>query len=297
MRRAAWIAAVACLPLAATGARAHEYWLAPSRYSGATGDSVRIECFVGTGFRGERRPWATRRAVRFEARDAALRDLKPGAVNGESRWAALALRDPGGLAVAYQSDFAFIEMNGPEFDAYLDVEGLSGPKRARSESGRASAPARERYARCARTWVAGHEPARITSAVGLTLEVVPERDPSAGGTVPVRILLRGRPLAGVLVRAWCAPPNAHQPALGAAERDSLGPVFQSRADARGRVVLPVRREGEWLVSAVHMEPSTDPTEADWQSWWSSLTFARERVQRSRTSRRTTESPSSSSRAK
>lgn len=265
-------AAVACV-LAAPAA-AHEYWLRPSRFAGSPGDTVNVEAWVGTGFRGERRPWAAPRALRLDARDTSIRDLKPGAVNGETRWAALTLRDAGGLAIAYQGDFAFIEMPGREFEAYLALEGLDAPRRARAAAGRSGDPGRERYARCARTWIAGTDPARITASAGLTLEVVPERDPAAGGALPVRVLLRGQPLAGTLVRAWCFPFGSGGRAGDPAVRDSVGPVFSARTDANGRAVVPVQRAGEWLIGTVHMEPSTAPREADWQSWWGSLTFAR-----------------------
>lgn len=273
MRLRSLLAACAACALAAPAA-AHEYWLRPSRYSGAPNDSVTVEAWVGTGFRGERRPWAASRALRFDARDAIVRDLKAGGVNGETRWAALALRDGGGLALAYQGDFSFIEMSGPEFEAYLALEGLDGPRRARAAARRTGDAGRERYARCARTWIAGSDPGRVTAAVGLTLEVVPERDPAAGGAVPVRVLLRGQPLAGTLVRAWHAPLDSRARPGDPAVRDSLGPAFESRTDANGRAVVPVSRAGEWLIGTVHMEPSTAPREADWQSWWASLTFAR-----------------------
>jgi hypothetical protein len=36
----------------------------------------------------------------------------------------------------------------------------------------------------------------------------------------------------------------------------------------------VRESGEWLVSLVDMVPSAEPSEADWESTWASLTFAR-----------------------
>jgi hypothetical protein len=51
-------------------------------------------------------------------------------------------------------------------------------------------------------------------------------------------------------------------------------VVQARTDARGMVTLDTASPGEWLVSAVHMIPSEDRAEADWQSRWASLTFAR-----------------------
>jgi uncharacterized GH25 family protein len=108
----------------------------------------------------------------------------------------------------------------------------------------------------------------------MTMEIVPLADPTTAGRLPVRVLFRGQPLAGALVRAW------NRPLLGAASpadpsaRDSLGPVLQVRTNAHGEARLTAAHAGEWMVSAVHMEPSSDPVAADWQSWWASLTFAK-----------------------
>ncbi|HEV2104189.1 MAG TPA: hypothetical protein VGU27_00575, partial [Candidatus Eisenbacteria bacterium] len=57
-------------------------------------------------------------------------------------------------------------------------------------------------------------------------------------------------------------------------RDSLPPCFSARTAADGSVRVPLGRDGEWLLSCVHMEPSADPAVADWQSQWASLAFAR-----------------------
>ena len=34
-------------------ALAHEYWLSPSRYRAAAGDTIEVSACAGTGFRGE----------------------------------------------------------------------------------------------------------------------------------------------------------------------------------------------------------------------------------------------------
>jgi hypothetical protein len=38
--------------------------------------------------------------------------------------------------------------------------------------------------------------------------------------------------------------------------------------------VPVGAAGEWLLGTVHMVPSRDPSAADWESTWASLTFGR-----------------------
>ena len=44
-----------------------------------------------------------------------------------------------------------------------------------------------------------------------------------------------------------------------------------RSDAQGRIRFQLRA-GQSMVSLVQMVPMTDTKEADWQSYWGSLTF-------------------------
>ena len=46
----------------------------------------------------------------------------------------------------------------------------------------------------------------------------------------------------------------------------------ARSDTDGRVRLPLQRAGRWLVKAVHMVPAPAGANAEWASYWASLTF-------------------------
>ncbi len=77
--------------------------------------------------------------------------------------------------------------------------------------------------------------------------------------MPLRLLYQGRPLAGALIVAF-----QHDRAQ---EEKSM-----ARSDTDGRVRLPLRRAGRWLVKAVHMVPAPPGSGAEWESLWASLTF-------------------------
>jgi uncharacterized GH25 family protein len=270
---------VLLLPVAAP-ARGHEYWLAPSRYRASAGDSLRVEALVGTGFRGEARPYAARRALRFLARGPGLVDLTRAAENGALTWGRWPAADDRGTAVAYASDFVGIELPAEEFEAYLKLEGLDGVSRERARTGASARPGRERYRRVCRTWIAGTSPGeestrRATASFGLPLEIVPVSVPGEGDRLALEVLFDGKPLAGALVRAWRQPLAAAAGAIprSVAARDSTGPSAVGRTDGRGRVMRWLHDPGEWLVSTVHMVRSQDAEAADWESTWASLTFA------------------------
>ena len=259
--------------LAPPPTRAHEFWISPSRYEAAKGVPVTLGAVAGTGFRGERKPWSPDHAVRYTLRAAKPIDLTRGASPGELVWTRFAPSDDGGAMVGFESDYLPIELPAAAFDAYLANEGLDEPLATRRALA-AEPSGRERYRRCAKAWLAGGDAARATVPIGLSLEVVPDAVPGTGEALRVHIMRSGRPLAGALVRAWRTALDAAGAPRPVAERDSVAAAWQGRSDAAGAVTVPTREPGEWLVSAVHMEPCADRREADWESTWASLTFVR-----------------------
>lgn len=255
-------------------AEAHEYWLAPSSYRSAPGDTITVRAFVGTGFRGEARPFARTRALRFSLEGVRPVDLRGAAGDGDSVWVHLANPDTGGAYVVYESNHASIELPAGEFESYLKLEGLEQIVGERIRRGEGAKPGRERYRRACKAWLAGRDTARASRPVGLPLEIVPLAEPTLPGPLRVRVLRGKEPLANALVRAWRQPFDAGGRLVAAALRDSVGPATEGRTDGAGEVELALTGAGEWLVSTVCMVRSTVPEEADWESTWASLTFAR-----------------------
>lgn len=269
---------LALIAIVPASAGAHEYWLAPSTFRAGPGDTVAIGALAGEGFVGERKRFAPARAVRWRVRAGRELDLTPVATGGDTTWARFAPGDRGGMAFAYESDFAVITLDAATFDRYLASEGLDGPlaaRRARADT----LPGRERYRRCAKAWLAGDDARRATEPFGLPCEIVPLSVPGAGATLRVRVTFEGRPLPGALLNAWRQPFAATGGLLDPARRDTVAVAWSGRTDASGEAVVPVTEAGEWLLGAVHMIPSRDPAAADWESAWGSLTFARERPRR------------------
>src|SRR5262245_28541626 len=108
--------------LVAPDARAHEYWLSPSVWRVGAGQTVSFGALAGVGFVGERKLYSPERVVRLVARAARELDLTPVAAAGDSVWARFAAADAGGLLLAYESNFAAITLEGPQFERYLEDE-------------------------------------------------------------------------------------------------------------------------------------------------------------------------------
>lgn len=271
MRTPTLLLAALALGLAPSHADAHQFWLSPSVYAVPPGQSVVVTARAGVGFHGAPKPWAPDRSVRFVLLASRLVDLEGLGFPGDEAWARFAPSDRLGAMLAFESTFTPIQLPAKEFDAYLEDEGLTNSLTAR---GTTDHPGRERFRRCAKTWLSGTDASRATKPLGLSLEVVPRSIPGQDSLLAVVVLRGGQPLPGALVKAWRAPLDPSGRAMDAATRDPVAVAWQGRTGPDGSVRVPVAESGEWLVSLVDMVPSAEPSEADWESTWASLTFAR-----------------------
>jgi uncharacterized GH25 family protein len=79
-----------------------------------------------------------------------------------------------------------------------------------------------------------------------------------GDSLPVELTYKGTPLAGALVVAFNQRSPYHK--------------LRVRSDQNGRATFTIEEPGPWMVKAVHMVPAAAGTNADWESYWASLTF-------------------------
>jgi uncharacterized GH25 family protein len=102
----------------------------------------------------------------------------------------------------------------------------------------------------------------VTRPVGMTLEIVPNRDPySLGGdtTLPVTVIYDGHPLAGAFVK------------LNNLDFDAR-PVETHKTDARGQATFTIPFRGLWQMNVVWTKPIRGNPKADYDTVFSSLTF-------------------------
>jgi uncharacterized GH25 family protein len=171
------------------------------------------------------------------------------------------VRPTSGLAVVgYQSHPSVVDMTADKFNQYLAEEGLDAIVAERTRRQLTGSGAKDLFMRCAKALL-------YTSAasgaqdrpLGFELELVAEKNPyETSGDVPIRLTFQNRPLAGALVVAI----NRLRP----------DDRVTARTDAAGRVRFHFAPGGLWLVKAVHMVAAADRTQADWASYWASLTF-------------------------
>ena len=134
----------------------------------------------------------------------------------------------------------------------------------RTANGLTDSIGREYYKRSVKTifQVGANKDSAYNRKTGLPLEIIPLAHPYAlkkGQELPVKILFMDSVLANNMVKVW----HRHN---GKTEMKDL------YTDANGRLQVPVSLSGQWMLSVVKMEPLSDTSRADWQSYWGSLTW-------------------------
>ncbi|MDZ4803690.1 MAG: DUF4198 domain-containing protein [Candidatus Eisenbacteria bacterium] len=259
----------------APAALAHEYWLSATDYRVTRGERVAVSAWVGTGFRGEPKLYADSRTAALDLTTDHRTNLIPLAAEADSHFARVTAPDDSGMVISFLSQYSVLTLPAARFDSYLLSEGLDEVVSLRQKRGHSNVMGKERYRRCAKTWIAGRttDAGRVSRPVGLPFEIVPLIDPVGNESVQVRLLFEGNPKSGLLVRAWRAPLGRDGGGFQSADRDSTGPVAEARTDTRGEATLQLRGSGEWLIGAVTMIPARKAS-SDWESYWASLTFGR-----------------------
>lgn len=261
---------VAVLALAGPAA-AHDYWLVPSEHVVTSDRDVPVAMYVGEnlviedefGFERARTPRVN------HVHHGQIDDLRNRSPDNVRPMLQLPVRGAGGHLLAIDRVPATVELDAAKFETYLREEGLDHVIAERARRGEAAARGRERYQRYIKTLVQHGSTRDDTYARVLdqTLEIIPEADPSflaPGAKLPVRVMFRGQPLAGVRVAAL--------------SRNTEGVVVVRsaayRTDANGRAQIAIDRRGTWLVRAVHMHRCEQGcAQVEWDSYWGAYTFA------------------------
>ncbi len=258
------VAAATVLVTLSSRAFAHDYWMEPTSFRPNPGQLVWISHFVGQRWNGDAVPREPDRIVRFFDRGPGAEMEVPGIVDPALPAGFLRSNDAGLHWIAYESGPSSVDLDATTFAKYLAEEGLDVIADQRAARGESERGVRELFSRCAKLALevgSGGPHRQPTAPLGLTLEIVPERDVlslAAGASLPVRVLFRGKPLAKALVIAR--------------EKGAPDAPMSVRTDAHGRAKLVLDHPGAWLVKVTAMEPADPDAGADWRSYWASMVF-------------------------
>lgn len=160
-----------------------------------------------------------------------------------------------------------IPLTAKEFNEYLESDGIPDALEARRKSGELTKNVRERYAKhvTALLQVGETRSDHFTAPLGYPAEIIPQQNPysvKTGDTIAFRLLVRGKPSANEYVLYGGRTPNG-------------GRITQrsTRSDTAGVARIRISGPGTWYVKFIHMEKLSGDTAADYESTWSTVTFA------------------------
>jgi uncharacterized GH25 family protein len=247
-------------------AAAHDLWLLAEPSSVAAGASLQLQAATGMRFPESLSAVTPDRLENFWVLDAAggRHQVSGARAEGKLLRADVRLDAPGVALAALAIKPRTLELSASDFNDYLEHDGLPQILERRRARGEIDESARESYAKYAKAILTvgeGGSRDLATRPAGLRIEIVPLRDPGvvgAGEELPVQVLFEGRPLGGVYVYALAA----------GAEGYGEG----HRTDEDGRTTVPLPAGGLMSLHCIHMRPHADAAEADWESFFATVTF-------------------------
>lgn len=266
MKRSLPVLLVVLLGFIAWPAAAHDTWLQPRRVSVLPGTIAQIDLTSGdkfaafdTGIKADRIDVAR---ARLNGKTIDIAQRAPEKKSLELR---VALSDPGVATLWLSLTPKSLELNQKQVRHYLDeidAPSLLAQAWYAGKGPKGLKPWREIYTKHAKTFVRVGRPKSDRSwsePVGMALEIVPEKDPTAlhaGDEFPVRVLKNGAPLPDF--------------SLGIVREGKTNRAFK-KTDAAGRAVFKLGRDGKWLLRGTELRSSNKPA-TDWESDFTTLSF-------------------------
>ncbi|MBO6513309.1 MAG: DUF4198 domain-containing protein [Phycisphaerales bacterium] len=262
-----------------TATNAHEFWIQTSRVSTAQGPKLEIKLMHGHRFDGHPLLTDEPQIHRFEIVHAPDDSTDIPYAHRQSVTHADA-HDTG--IIVYESNLYRSNLSAERFEAYLKEEHLDHVIADRALKNETNKEGRELYARCSKSILSPEDPSKtsasihtIDHAVGLPLEIIIESIQIADNhtnsadepdpihhTVTARVLHNGSPAA-----------DLRTVATSSADPDTL---LELTTDSDGRIEFQTDLSSEWMITTLHIkrltERQSEQTDADWISYWSSITF-------------------------
>ena len=249
----------------ATLLMSHEFWLQPDKFIYRAGDDVNLRLLVGENFEGEN--WnGNKQSVQsfhlhlHDVTDDLSRQV--GEDVGDSL--RFSIHEEGTYMITYNSTNKYIELKPDEFLAYLKEDGLQDAIDYRNANNESDSMGRENYQRSVKTlFQVGDLISGIhKKQTNLPIDIIPLSNPykfKRGDTLTVRILFQKQPLSNSLIKVWHRVNNETE-------------KIELLSDENGEIRFHVKAIGSWMISTVKLIRLPQGNEAQWQSYWGSLTF-------------------------
>ena len=241
---------------------AHDTWLLPSSMTVAPGSTVTLDMTSGMAFPAPETAVKPDRLAAARCRLAGKTlDISNHTLAEKSLRLRVRAESPGVATIWAESKPRTLDLKPAEVKEYLEEIGAMETIGKAWERMPEPRKWRETYTKHAKTFLRVGNPEGDGSwaePTGMAFEIIPEKDPTAlvvGTDIPIRLLLDGRPLAGLSV------------AIRAAGQKT-GRV--QKTDAEGRVSFRLDRSGWFLLHATQIARPSKPG-GEWVSHFATLT--------------------------
>ena len=250
-------------------ASAHDFWLSPAKYQSSPTATVAVQFKVGHNDSAEdwNLRWDKVVALRNYTPDGVAdlsasiiqkSDLLPGAAKTQSL-------EAGTYVIGLESYHSVSELSAEPFNNYVEEEGLTAIHDYRQQKGLTGTAGTELYSRKAKTiiQVGDKLTQNAVHPVGHTLEIIPESHPYDLGekaALPVKVLFRGHPLEGALIKSSALKGANHK-------------AQSVKTDSDGKAMVSFDEKGPVKLTVVWGEPLSGNPRADFETYFSSLTFS------------------------
>ncbi len=244
---------------------AHEFWLQPKQYLFSAGDEINIRFYVGENFTGNNWKGSRQKVNELKLYYADVTDdLSDALTDDEGDSLQFSMFEEGTAMITFNSTNSSIQLNAKDFNAYLEEDDLTDALEYRKQHNETDSSAKELYQRSVKTIVqVGNTKTDVCKKqTNLPLDIIPLSNPYSianNQTMNVRVLFMGKPLPNTKMKTWQR--------IGSKVSDS-----SFITNEKGEFSFTLNTSGEWMVSCVHMMRLDENANAQWQSYWGTVTW-------------------------
>ena len=249
---------------------AHDFWLAPNTYKVDTPRPIAVDIMIGHPEDSLRWTVNPHRIVALRSVSQSGIDDQQGAMNALLPGGSFMIETlrTGTNLLTIETTSAFSDLPADKFNAYLAEEGLTPIAQDRERKGTQDQNGTEIYSRRGKALIqvgdlSPQDPDFLTRPLGMTLEIVPSAHPmrlKAGEPMTSTSYYRGAPTSGITIGLIDLSGDR-------------GLIATAKTDNAGRVTFPRPQAGAWMLHAVWSDALEDTTKADYDTIFSSLSFA------------------------
>lgn len=244
----------------------HECWLQPDKFIYKRTEPINIKFLTGENFIGDN--WDDERdkinCVQLYYDDVVDKDLDANFGNDKGDSLQLAMIDEGTVMVTLNTNNCLTDLDPEKFDQYLRDNDLNETLESRKKSGDTLKNGHESYQRCVKTILqVGHIYTNTFSKrTDLPLDIVPLDHPYnvvKDKNFKAQVYFMGKKLKNTKIEVW---------------HKLDGKVTQKNyvTNEDGEVKFFLSPEGEWMITCMKMVKLENDAQADWQSYWGSVTW-------------------------